>query len=108
MTAVSILGVPNDDNSSLLKGPAEAPALIRSEFRSDAYSSWSETGIDLGVSGRIVDLGDIRFDDAHDPWDVIEREVRCALDSGNPLICLGGDHAITPPIMGAGRRRQSN
>ena len=107
MAAVSILGVPNDDNSSFLKGPAEAPALIRNEFRSDAYSNWSETGIDLGAAGRIVDRGDIRFDDAHDPWDLIERDVGRALESGDPLVCLGGDHAITHPIMRAVRRRHS-
>ncbi len=107
MVAVSILGVPNDDNSSFMKGPAEAPALIRGELRSDAYSSWSETGIDLGAAGRIVDHGDIQFDNASDPWDLIERDVGRALESGDPLICLGGDHAITHPIMRAVRRRHA-
>jgi agmatinase len=107
MAAVSLLGIPNDDNSSFMKGPAEAPERIRNEFRSHAYSSWSETGIDLGVPGMVVDHGDIRFDGASDPWDLIEREVGRALDSGDPLICLGGDHAITHPIMRAVRRHQA-
>ena len=49
MPAISILGVPHDDNSSFLKGPAEAPPLIRAELNSDAYSVWSETGVDLGA-----------------------------------------------------------
>jgi agmatinase len=105
MTAVSLLGIPNDDNSSWMKGPAEAPALIRREFRSDVYTNWSETGIDLGVPGRVVDRGDVQFDESHDPWDLIERDVGSALESGDPLICLGGDHAITHPIMRAVRRR---
>jgi agmatinase len=30
------------------------------------------------------------------------------MESGDPLICLGGDHAITHPIMRAVRRRHSN
>jgi arginase len=105
MVAISLLGIPNDDNSSFMKGPAEAPALIRREVHSDAYSMWSETGIDLSAAGRLVDHGDIQFDGACDPWDLIEQNVGRILESGDPLICLGGDHAITHPIMRAVRRR---
>ena len=107
MVQVSLLGIPHDDNSSFMKGSAEAPPLIRREFHSDAYSIWSETGVDLGTVGRIQDLGDVRFDAGTDPWDVIEARVWSATESGNPLICLGGDHAITHPVMRAMRRRHS-
>ena len=105
MTKISLLGIPHDGNSSFLKGPAEAPPLIRRELYSDAYSIWSETGVDLGAPGRLVDLGDIRFDDGADPWDLIEQHVGRAIASGDPLISLGGDHAIAHPIMRAVRRR---
>lgn len=106
MAKVALLGVPHDENSSYLKGSAEAPPLIRRELLSDVYSSWSETGVDLGAPGTLVDHGDLRFDGTVDAWDVIERGVGRALESGDPLICLGGDHAITHPIMRAVRRRQ--
>jgi len=76
-------------------------------LHSDAHSMWSETGIDLGAEGRILDHGDIQFDGASDPWDLIERDVGRALEPGDPLICLGGDHAITHPIMRAVSRRHS-
>jgi agmatinase len=105
MVAVSLLGVPNDDNSSLVKGPAEAPPAIRRELQSDGYTDWSETGVDLRAPGCLIDHGDIAFTDAEDPWAVIEREVGRALESGDPLISLGGDHAITHPILRAVRRR---
>jgi hypothetical protein len=39
MRTISLLGIPNDDNSSLLKGTAEAPALINSA----GHASWSES-----------------------------------------------------------------
>src|SRR4029453_671981 len=84
MPAVSILGVPHDDNSSFLKGPPEAPPLIRAELNSDAYSVWSETGVDLGTAGQLVDHGDIQFDATSDPWDLIERTVDRILASGGP------------------------
>ena len=105
MAKFSLLGIPNDDNSSFLKGPAEAPPLIRRELYSDAYSMWSESGVDLSAEGTLIDHGDIQFDSASDPWDLIEQSVGRAMDSGDPLICLGGDHAITHPIMRAVRRR---
>ncbi|GAA0707356.1 agmatinase family protein [Dokdonella soli] len=108
MIKLSLLGIPNDDNSSFMKGTSQAPALIRSELHCDAYSSWSETGIDLSVAGRLIDHGDIQFDSTCDPWDLIERNVGHAIESGDPLICLGGDHAITHPIMRAVHRRHSN
>ena len=104
---VSLLGVPHDENSSYLRGPAEAPPLIRRELLCDAYSMWSETGVDLSVAGRLIDHGDLSFDSATDAWDLIEHRVGGLVESGDPLICLGGDHAITHPIMRAMRRRHS-
>jgi arginase len=101
---VSLLGVPHDENSSYMRGPAEAPPLIRRELFNDAYSSWSETGVNLGVAGTLIDHGDVQFDAGGDAWETIERHVGRALEPGDPLICLGGDHAITHPIMRAVRR----
>ncbi|UCI06553.1 agmatinase family protein [Mesorhizobium sp. B1-1-8] len=103
MAKVSLLGIPHDENSSWLRGPADAPPLIRRELRSDAHSSWSETGFDL--SDRFLDHGDIDFSQPGDPWERIESEVGRALDAGHPLISLGGDHAIAWPILRAVRRR---
>jgi arginase len=105
MTRIGLLGIPHDDNSSFMKGPSEAPPLVRRELYCDAYSLWSETGIDLGVEGRLLDLGDIAFDGATDPWQLIERSVARAIAAGDPLISIGGDHAITHPILRAVRRR---
>ena len=101
--AISLLGIPHDENSSYLRGPAEAPALIRRELHSDAHSSWSETGFDL--TDRFLDHGDIDFAGAGDPWERIESEVGRALNAGHPLISLGGDHAIAWPVLRAVRRR---
>jgi len=107
MVAISLLGIPNDDNSSFRKGTAQAPPLIRREFYADAYAGFSETGVDLRAAGRIIDHGDLTFVDGEDPWEVIEQRVERALGAGDPLISLGGDHAITHPIMRAMRRRHS-
>ena len=105
MTRVSLLGVPHDENSSFLRGAADAPPLIRRELFCDAYSMWSETGVDLGAEGRLVDCGDLQFPADKDVWEVIEEGVAGALATGDSLISLGGDHAITHPILRAVRKR---
>lgn len=89
-----------------MRGPAEAPPLIRSKLKCDAYTECSESGVDIAAEGRIADHGDIEFDGRLDAWQVIEATVAKVLESGDPLICLGGDHAITHPILRAVRRRE--
>lgn len=105
MVSISMLGIPHDGNSSFMKWASEGPAHIRPELHSDAYSLWTETGIDLGMPERLIDHGDIQFNGSVDHWEAIELGVRRVLDTGNPLISLGGDHAITHPIMRAVRKR---
>jgi arginase len=107
LASIDLLGIPHDENSSYMRGPAEAPPLIRRELHSDVYSCWSETGVDLGIAGTFVDHGDMEFGAGSDPWDLIDQHVGRVMASGNPLICLGGDHAITHPIVRAVRRRQA-
>ncbi|MFK3651132.1 agmatinase family protein [Lysobacter enzymogenes] len=105
MTPIALLGIPNDENSSYLRGPAEAPAAIRRELFSDAYAQYSESGVDLSVPGRWIDHGDVAFEAGQDPWLSIETAVARALEPGHPLISLGGDHAVTHPILRAVRRQ---
>jgi hypothetical protein len=73
-----LLGIP-DDNSSFMKGPAEAPTFIRRILHSDAYAEWSETGVELSVAGRFVNHGNIQLDGACDPWELIEQSVGRAM-----------------------------
>src|SRR5256886_5155066 len=66
------------------------------------------TRFDCDWSSDVCSSDLIQFNGASDPWDLIERDVGRAMESGDPLICLGGDHAITHPIMRAVRRRHRN
>lgn len=100
---ITIMGIPSDENSSFMKGAAEAPAKIRSELFSQAYNMWTETGVNLSEPGLLEDAGDLSFPPMQDPWDVIEGGVSSLLNSGGMPILLGGDHSITPPILRAFR-----
>ena len=46
----------------------------------------------------------MQFDAAHDPWEAIESRVAQAMAAGHLPLALGGDHAITHPILRAVRR----
>src|SRR5579884_3940853 len=101
---ISILGVPNDDNSSFFKGAAEAPAHIRRELWSEANNLWTETQIDLATPDLLTDRGDVEFDGG-DHWQLIEARATELLETGARPIFLGGDHAITHPLLRAVRRQ---
>ncbi|MBK9707921.1 MAG: agmatinase [Acidobacteria bacterium] len=94
----AIIGIPYDEQSSYMRGAAEAPPLIREAFHSASSNYWSESGIDL-KSVEIFDAGDIEAVTGIAMLDKIEQEIRKLVDAGYCPISLGGDHAITFPIM---------
>ncbi|MEO6446987.1 MAG: agmatinase [Gemmatimonadaceae bacterium] len=101
----TILGARYDASSSFLRGPADAPAAIRRELRSDSSNMWSEQLFDVGAEGAFADDGDISLGDY--PRDAIEEAVSSVLDRGDRPLVLGGDHSITYPILRAVRRHHT-
>jgi arginase len=98
---IGVLGIAYDDNSSYQRGPADAPPLIRAAFYSGSANLWSENGIDLGVEGLLVDAGDIAPFPDRDMFADIESAVTRLLNHGLRPLSLGGDHAVTFPIVRA-------
>jgi arginase len=95
---VNVLGVPFDANSSYLRGPAAAPALIWKALHNGSANLWSEDGQDL--EKVLHSLGDLSLPgDVDAAFAKIEDGVRGALRGGVPLICVGGDHSVTYPIL---------
>ena len=95
---IALVGIPDDSNSSFFRGAAEAPPRIREQLFSDAFNMWTETGVDLGEH-VFFDAGDLNLGEDPDAWTAIQSAVEVVLDHGLPPICLGGDHAITYPIV---------
>ena len=100
-----LLGLPYDAASSLLRGPAAAPPLIRAALDSDSSNGWSESLTDLRAPGLIGDAGDVDVTGADDGRPRIEAAVAAILDQGGKPLCLGGDHSVTYPVVRAMRRR---
>jgi agmatinase len=101
MTSVHLIGLPSDANSSFRRGAALAPAAIRRQLFSPHGNSASESGAELGRNIDLVDKGDLPL--ANDPGDdaLIEGTVARTVSAGARPLLLGGDHAVTFPIMKA-------
>ena len=101
--AVTLVGVPWDEGSSFLRGAAAGPAAIRRALASPSANLSTETGADLVPGVTLVDAGDLALPEG-DPAaaaDAITRGAATLLEGGGPLLALGGDHAITFPLLRA-------
>lgn len=99
----SILGIPNDRQSSFLTGAAKAPQKIRAVLHNGSSNLTGEDGTDLSGEGVLKDLGDLPVEDVSGQaaFDIIRNGVADALERSHPLILLGGDHAISNATIAA-------
>ena len=96
MQKLQLQGILYDDKSSFLKGPAQAPPIIREFYKSDAFNFYAENGMEIRPE-IINDLGDFEVSDYFD----IASFTHTHLNNSLPLISLGGDHSVTYPLLQA-------
>jgi arginase len=103
---IGLVGFCFDENSSHMRGAAEAPPLIRAALFSEHSNLWSETGVDLGRPGTFFDAGDVRREDGTGMVAAVEASIDQLLARDLLPLSLGGDHSITYPILRALARRR--
>ena len=101
---VAIVGVPSDENSSFLRGPAQAPGQIRQVLHSGSSNMAAENGHDLSQEPRLLDVGDMPL--GAGTWEadgspIIAGHITSLLEKDARVLSLGGDHAVTFPIVQA-------
>ncbi len=101
MTKIRLIGLPTDCNSSFLRGPAKAPSAIRAALFSDSGNPASESGAEIGREICLDDYGDLPLTEGPGDDDLIEQTVRVSVTDGARPLLLGGDHAVTYPILKA-------
>jgi agmatinase len=102
---VTLLGVPWDEHSSHVRGPALAPPAIRAGLRAPSSNPSTESGLDLGDEPRLADAGDLEIPSGPPAVEAIEEGVTRLLDEGQRVLVLGGDHAVAWPSVRAHARR---
>ncbi len=97
----TLIGLPYDGASSSRRGSAAAPPLIREALQSAASNSWSEAGIDIGLSTSLRDAGDVDLANTADVRGAVEASIRRVVQDGGRPLALGGDHSVTYPVLRA-------
>lgn len=100
---IKLLGIPLDGNSSFLKGPALAPPRIRLMETDGSANCFSESGIEILNGKNYTDSGDMSFTDSNpaEVYNKIKERIRVELKRDSKIICLGGDHSISFPVIEA-------
>ncbi len=98
---VVLMGLASDANSSYKRGAAKAPPAIRQALHCESSNMCSELGVDLGNHPGFVDIGDRVIGDDVEDFLAIEDHVGDITRQGAIPLVLGGDHAITYPVIRA-------
>lgn len=101
MPRIALIGAPTDVHSSFLRGPASAPSAIRAALASDHANSFAEDGTEIGTDIDVHDVGDLPLTESASDDALIEAAVTKAARSGAMPLVLGGDHAISLPVVAA-------
>lgn len=106
---IAVVGVPTDEGSPYLPGSRLGPRRIREHSlrfgTGGIYDGRSDRELlkEELEAGLIVDVGDVDVApaDTAGTWDKITAGMRGILDRGALPIVIGGDHAVTAPVVKA-------
>lgn len=104
--AIRLFGLPTDVNSSFERGAAAGPAAIRAALWSERGNLACEAGLEIGTDIALTDDGDLPLtEDTPTDDQAIVRHVALIQSSGEVPLALGGDHAVTFPLVAAAAAR---
>jgi len=98
---VAVAGLPWDEQSSFMRGAALAPAHIRDVLHDGSANLCTEHGADLGATSGWTDVGDVPLTSGPAVLAEIEGAIDALVERGARVLSLGGDHAITYPVLRA-------
>lgn len=102
---IGVIGLPFDDFSSFMQGPAKAPDEIRKMLQNGSMNMCSESGLDLEATGILKDLGNI--DSIKHPKDIV-APIEEFIEGGGKIISLGGDHSLSYGTIKGHAKRYTN
>jgi arginase len=105
--AIHLIGLPTDQNSSFERGAAAGPAAIRQALWSDRGNLATEAGLEIGADIDLTDKDDLPLGDVDAAADdaIIAQAIADCIAACAIPIALGGDHAVTFPLVAAIAKR---
>ena len=98
---IQLIGIPYDHNSSFLRGAAAAPPKIRLMDQEGSANRYAEEGLEV-IEGKVYrDHGDILISGGLEDIHTHIKSTIQSLSTLGPICALGGDHAISYPIISA-------
>jgi agmatinase len=99
---IHLIGLPTDINSSFERGAALGPEAISRALWSDRGNLSCEDGREIGADILLEDRGSLPLTEVTASDDAQIRDaIADTLSAGAVPLSLGGDHAVTLPIMEA-------
>jgi arginase len=98
---VALIGIPFDAYSSFMRGPAKAPSVIRQTLHNGASNLFAENGVNLETHPLFRDLGDLTLPEGQAGIGAIAHAIGRLAAQKARILALGGDHAITYPVVKA-------
>ena len=98
---VAVVGLPWDEQSSFMRGAALGPPRIREVLHDGSANLCTEHGADLGTTAGWTDVGDVPLTSGPIVLSEIETAIDALVEHGARVLSLGGDHAITYPVLRA-------
>ena len=99
--SVTVVGIPFDEYSSFMRGPAKAPPIIRQTLHNGASNLFAENGVTLDDHPLFCALGDLTLPTGEDAIAAIEHETSRLAAKKARVLALGGDHAVSYPLVRA-------
>lgn len=94
---INLIGIPYDEKSSFMQGPALAPDKIRETFDDGSANYFSENGTDIKNDLILNDLGNLDIKAYTD----IKKALSEKINGTDKFIFLGGDHSVSFPVIDA-------
>lgn len=98
---IELIGLPSDSNSSFERGASLAPPAIRAALWSDRGNLACDNGMEIGQDIDLRDRGDLQLFERAEDDALIRAAVSESIAYGAVPLVLGGDHAMTCPVVEA-------
>ena len=104
---IHVHGVPWDEKSSFMRGCRDAPAKIWDAFNCRSANRCTESGLSLAKTEMLSYQGLLQISSGNQVLHEIERAASEIVNAESLPIFLGGDHAITYPLVKGFHQRYS-